>query len=216
MDYLSSMASLDRMFYMFFLGLELNVPYILCIKRNSTIVVVGGIFMCLFVGRVISPVIYWMTRAYDDCFLFIVTVMLVFTKAASPILVRMVSELKFATSDFNRLATDVAMINDVLSLFLVALRSTWLGPCVTGEHDGRTERASGRRRKPKIEFCERKEYLKISWNTRVVTKTERNLKNRHDDSMLFGNDITLIINPSISQFIFKKARGTGLIGIERN
>lgn len=120
MDYLSSIAALGRMFYMFLVGIEIDMPYLLRIKKRAAIVAAGGVVSSLIIGGAFSPLVYWLTKAYGNRFLFAVTVMLVFTNTASPTLIRMVSELKLSTSDFGRLATAVALVNDIACLLLVA------------------------------------------------------------------------------------------------
>ncbi|KAK1261563.1 Cation/H(+) antiporter 1 [Acorus gramineus] len=123
-DYLLSLATLGRMCFMFLIGLEIDLPYMLRSSRRAAIIAYGGTLPCSLLAACFSPVIYYLTNAHGSRLTFALTLMLIFSNTASPILVRMSTELKLTTSEIGRIAISAALINDMSCLTIIAITST--------------------------------------------------------------------------------------------
>ncbi|KAJ1280671.1 hypothetical protein BS78_04G250600 [Paspalum vaginatum] len=110
-----------RIIFMFFIGLELDLLYLRHNLRRSLIVACGGSALCLILALLAGPFSYGIlhlgqgsfqpSKIYASTALFA----LVLTSTASPVLIRIVTELKLTGSEIGQLAIGAAFANDMAS-----------------------------------------------------------------------------------------------------
>ncbi|KAG6571757.1 Cation/H(+) antiporter 1, partial [Cucurbita argyrosperma subsp. argyrosperma] len=126
-DYYEIFGFLSRIVFMFLIGLETDFPYIVRNLRVAGIVACGGAAVGSVFGIAVSFFLYQQFEEKGSKFGFFFIIMLILAYTASPIVIRLAAELKFATSDVGKLAISSALINEMacLALFnaIVALRS---------------------------------------------------------------------------------------------
>ncbi|KAK6924552.1 Cation/H+ exchanger [Dillenia turbinata] len=120
-DYHELMALLSRMMVMFVIGLETDVPHMARMFRPAIYIAFGGIILCSIFALAVFPFVYQETESHGDKFVFAILLMLSLSNATSPIVIRFVTELKFATTDVGRLAMTAALINDISCLLVLGV-----------------------------------------------------------------------------------------------
>ncbi|WVZ73990.1 hypothetical protein U9M48_022231 [Paspalum notatum var. saurae] len=116
-----------RIVFMFFVGLELDLLYLRHNLRRSLIVACGGSALCLVLAVLAGPFSYGFlhlgqgplqpSKIYTSTALFA----LVLTSTASPVLIRIVTELKLTGSEIGQLAIGVAFANDMASFTILSI-----------------------------------------------------------------------------------------------
>lgn len=124
-DFFSTAATMGRQIFMFLIGLEMDIPYLFRSSRNAAVLAYSGALVSAAVAGVFSPLIYWLLRIEKSFNIFVLTLMAIFANTASPILVRMTTELKLTTTEIGRLAISAALINDMSCLVLIAVVTTF-------------------------------------------------------------------------------------------
>lgn len=111
-----------RMLFMFLIGLETDVSYIIRnLKVASTISYCGQIIGTVF-GIAVSFFIHQQLMLNDKKKIgFILIVVLILTYTASPVVIRLAGDLKFATSPTGRLVIACSLINEITCLMLFNL-----------------------------------------------------------------------------------------------
>uniref|UniRef100_A0A0E0K7E7 Uncharacterized protein n=1 Tax=Oryza punctata TaxID=4537 RepID=A0A0E0K7E7_ORYPU len=116
-----------RIIFMFFIGLEMDLRYLRHHLRRSLAIACGGSGLCLLLAALAGPFFYGLLhpgqgpfkpeKLYASTALF----MLVLTTTASPVLIRIVTELKLTGSDAGQLAIGAAFANDMASLSVFSI-----------------------------------------------------------------------------------------------
>lgn len=111
-----------RMVFMFFIGLELDLRYLRRNLRRSLVVACGGSGLCFVLAVLIGPFTYGFlhpgqghfqpSNIYASTALFAIVI----TSTASPVLIRIVTELKLSGSETGQIAIGAAFANDMASL----------------------------------------------------------------------------------------------------
>ncbi|KAI8536905.1 hypothetical protein RHMOL_Rhmol10G0293100 [Rhododendron molle] len=122
-DYYETMALFSRIIIMFLIGLETDIPYLVRNLRPASILACGGCVTCTVFAAAITPFIYHQTGAHGPMFTMALTIAVIFSNAASPIVIRLAAELKFATTDFGRLVISSSLISDMYSVVLLVVSS---------------------------------------------------------------------------------------------
>ncbi|KAG5530112.1 hypothetical protein RHGRI_030473 [Rhododendron griersonianum] len=117
------MALFSRIIIMFLIGLETDIPYLVRNLRPASILACGGCVTCTVFAAAITPFIYHQTGAHGPMFTMALTIAVIFSNAASPIVIRLAAELKFATTDFGRLVISSSLISDMYSVVLLVVSS---------------------------------------------------------------------------------------------
>uniref|UniRef100_A0ACD5TQM1 Uncharacterized protein n=1 Tax=Avena sativa TaxID=4498 RepID=A0ACD5TQM1_AVESA len=116
-----------RIVFMFFIGLEMDLRYLRRYLRASIVVASGGSALCLILATVSGPFFYGLlhpgqhTFHPDSLYASTVLFMLVLTSTASPVLIRIVTELKLTSSETGQLAIGTAFANDIASLAVISV-----------------------------------------------------------------------------------------------
>uniref|UniRef100_M8CJI7 K(+)/H(+) antiporter 13 n=1 Tax=Aegilops tauschii TaxID=37682 RepID=M8CJI7_AEGTA len=130
-----------RIIFMFFLGLEMDLRYLRHNLRRSLLLACGGSAISFLLAVAAGPFFYGMLhpsfaatfhpqKLYASTALFI----LVLTSTASPVLIRIVTELKLTTSETGQLAIGAAFATDIASLTAISMMA--VNPTIFG-HDGK-------------------------------------------------------------------------------
>lgn len=122
-DYYETMALYARIIIMFLIGLEMDFPYIKRNLRVASIIAGGSSFVCTIFAIAVTSFIYEETGAHGSAVMMALTVAVILANTASPIVVRLAAELKFASSDIGRLAISSSLIGDVYAVFLLIIIS---------------------------------------------------------------------------------------------
>ncbi|XP_006649216.1 cation/H(+) antiporter 15-like [Oryza brachyantha] len=111
-----------RIVFMFFIGLEMDHRYLRHHLRRSLALACGGSGLCLLLAALAGPFFYGLLHPAqgpfqpDKLYASTALFMLVLTTTASPVLIRIVTELKLTGSEAGQLAIGAAFANDMASL----------------------------------------------------------------------------------------------------
>ncbi|XP_047328339.1 cation/H(+) antiporter 2-like [Impatiens glandulifera] len=122
-DYYETMALFSRIIFMFLIGLETDIGYLVRNLRSATTIAAGGCITCTIFAAAITPFIYHQTAAHGPTFTMVLMLAVVFSNAAAPFVIRIAVELKFATTDFGRLVICSSLISDMYAVLLVVISS---------------------------------------------------------------------------------------------
>lgn len=112
-DYYRVYAFFSRIFFMFLIGLELDMDYLKRNIRSASTVAFGGFVISILIGISTSLIVLRILELTHNTFPFIVVVSIVFANSASPVVIRLVAELKLDTSEVGRLAICSSLINEM-------------------------------------------------------------------------------------------------------
>ncbi|XP_066319365.1 cation/H(+) antiporter 15-like isoform X2 [Miscanthus floridulus] len=121
-DALGGTIRFVRMVFMFFIGLELDLRYLRRNLRRSLVVACGGSGICFVLAVLAGPFSYGFLHPGQGHFqpsnIYASTVLfaIVLTSTASPVLIRIVTELKLTGSETGQIAIGAAFANDMASL----------------------------------------------------------------------------------------------------
>ncbi|XP_020594077.1 cation/H(+) antiporter 1-like [Phalaenopsis equestris] len=132
---MGSTATAGRMFFMLLVGLEMDIPFLLRSLRRSIIITAGSAASSFIAAAASSSIIYRATGPNGNPILFLLILALLYTNTSSPIIIRMCTELKLATSDIGRLAVSSSLLNDMACLLILAVAST----ARSGPYNNRTK-----------------------------------------------------------------------------
>jgi Kef-type K+ transport system membrane component KefB len=137
---LSGTIYFARMVFMFFIGLELDLQYLRHNLRRSLAVACGGSAFCFVLAVLAGPFSYGLMHPGQASFqpdkIYASTALftLVLTSTDSPVLIRIVTELKLTGSETGQLAIGAAFANDMASLtalsVIIVTHAVYGGPPV--------------------------------------------------------------------------------------
>ncbi|KAK2634153.1 hypothetical protein Ddye_028945 [Dipteronia dyeriana] len=115
---------ISRVLFMFLFGLETDVPYLRLNLRLASTLALGGIVMSIVFGLSISFLFMSLLDIKINKVAFMIVVSILLANSASPVVIRLIDELKFDTSEVGRLAKSASLINEiscvmVMSVYLV-------------------------------------------------------------------------------------------------
>ncbi|XP_076915392.1 cation/H(+) antiporter 2-like [Bidens hawaiensis] len=129
-DFYESMALYCRISIMFLIGLEMDIPYLMRNLRPASIIACAGCLMCTIFASTISFFVYEETGSRGSRFTLALVITVILANTASPIVFRLATDLKFATSDIGRLAISSSLIGDMYAVFILVI--------ISGEKNKRT------------------------------------------------------------------------------
>lgn len=111
-----------RMLFMFLIGLETDHSHILRKFRLSSTIAYGGAIVGSIFGIAVSFFLHQQLMLNDKKkFGFVLVIILMMAYSASPVVIRIAGDLKFATSDIGRIAIYSSLINEITCLILFGL-----------------------------------------------------------------------------------------------
>ncbi|KAK3029147.1 hypothetical protein RJ639_039702 [Escallonia herrerae] len=122
-DYYEAMSLYSRMFIMFLIGLEMDVPYMMRCLRPASTIAFGGSIMCTIFGAAITNFMYQETEARGDMVMMAFMIIGVLANSGSPFVIRLAADLKIATSDVGRLAVSTSLISDMYAVLILVIVS---------------------------------------------------------------------------------------------
>lgn len=111
----------SRIFFMFLVGLEIDVSHIRRLLPNATMINASSISSCMLLSILASPLLYRLINKGGSVVTFVFTIFLVFFNTASPVLIRVVNELKLTMTKIGRMAISAALVTDIICLVLLAI-----------------------------------------------------------------------------------------------
>ncbi|XP_073012220.1 cation/H(+) antiporter 15-like [Typha latifolia] len=122
---LDSLVMVSRMLFMFLLGLEMDLDYIWRTGHRSVILASGGAAACVALGAIFAHSVHSILNNSHGCgFIFFLDFVLLLASTSSPVVVRIVTELKLTNSEIGRLAIAAALIVDLACFLILAVAVT--------------------------------------------------------------------------------------------
>ncbi|KAH7547808.1 hypothetical protein ACOSQ2_033307 [Xanthoceras sorbifolium] len=126
---------ISRVLFMFLFGLETDVTYLRLNFRVASTVALGGILMSIIFGISASIVFLKLLAIKINKVAFTIVVSILLANSASPVVMRVIDELKFDTAEVGRLAKSSSLINEiscvlVMAAYLVFSSSGMLGNAI--------------------------------------------------------------------------------------
>lgn len=121
------LASVARIFFMFLVGLEIDISHLRHMLSTATMINVISMSTCMLLSIVSAPPLHRLININGSLLELVLVVFLIFFNTASPILIRVVNELKLTMTKVGRLAIAAAIITDILCLVLLAVINIMCG-----------------------------------------------------------------------------------------
>ncbi|OVA16022.1 Cation/H+ exchanger [Macleaya cordata] len=125
--YNQTLATFIRVTYMFLFGLEMDVSYLLRNFKFASWVAHSSAITCSVLAASFSPLLYHQSQSNGNVLRFFMFIMLLLANTSSPTVIKLAAELKIDTSEVGRLAILSAIINEISTLLLITILTTWGG-----------------------------------------------------------------------------------------
>ncbi|XP_058005163.1 cation/H(+) antiporter 1 isoform X2 [Hevea brasiliensis] len=112
-DYNFIVSFIFRILFMFLIGLETDIPYIKRNFRQASMIACGGIIACSAFGAAITIFVIRMLIINEHKLIFAHIIMIILASSAPPVVIRLITELKFHTAEVGRLAISSSLINEM-------------------------------------------------------------------------------------------------------
>ncbi|KAJ3672364.1 hypothetical protein LUZ60_007085 [Juncus effusus] len=123
-DLLDQITLFGSYLFMFLTGLEMDLVYLRLSLRRSAYVAFAGMVTCTALLATTVPFLYRrLGNKEASLFLFFVTFALFVSNTASPVLIRIVTELKLTSSNIGRLAITSGFVSDLTTVLAFAVYS---------------------------------------------------------------------------------------------
>lgn len=120
-DFYASLALYCRIGIMFLIGLEMDVSYIIHHLGSTSIIACGGCLMSTVLAISITFFVYEETGSQGSRVMLALVLTAILVNTASPIVFRLVGDLKFTTTDLGRLAICCSLIADMYAMFILIM-----------------------------------------------------------------------------------------------
>ncbi|KAJ7520518.1 hypothetical protein O6H91_19G009000 [Diphasiastrum complanatum] len=121
MTVLETFADMGLLFFLFMVGLELDLRSLKKTGRHALIIATVGISVPFAAGMGVSVVLHKTIAKTDQFSAFLVFMGVAMSITAFPVLARILAERKLLTTDVGQLAMSAAAVNDVIAWILLAL-----------------------------------------------------------------------------------------------
>ncbi|MCL7051433.1 hypothetical protein MKW94_009086 [Papaver nudicaule] len=125
--YNQTLASCIRVMYMFLFGLEMDVSYLIRNFKLGASLAYSSIPMCIVLAACFTKLVEHQTHSAGPNLRLFWYLMLMLANTSSPTVIKVASELKIDTSEVGRLAIVSALINEISTLLLLAVLTSWGG-----------------------------------------------------------------------------------------
>ncbi|CAN4116748.1 unnamed protein product [Withania somnifera] len=119
------MELIFRIIIMFLIGLETDFPYLMGNILSASIIACGSSLACTFFAGAVTFLVFEETISHGSSFMMALMIIITLANAASPIVVRVAADLKFATSETGKLAISSSLIANAYSVFLLFILSEY-------------------------------------------------------------------------------------------
>ncbi|XP_022729311.1 cation/H(+) antiporter 2-like isoform X2 [Durio zibethinus] len=119
--YYQFFSHLFEIMFMFLIGLETDISFS---NRNlsvASIIAYSGFILNCILGAALSPLFIKLLKIPDKKVEFAIVVMMILANSASPVVIRLVADLKLDTSDVGRLAATTSLVNEMSCVLIASL-----------------------------------------------------------------------------------------------
>ncbi|XVE96008.1 hypothetical protein REPUB_Repub02eG0184600 [Reevesia pubescens] len=121
MTVLDTLANIGLLYFLFLIGIELDIRSIRRTGKKALVIAVAGISFPFILGIGTSIVLRSTINKGVNQIAFLVFMGVALSITAFPVLARILAELKLLTTDVGRIAMSAAAVNDVVAWILLAL-----------------------------------------------------------------------------------------------
>lgn len=120
-DFYASLALYSRIGIMFLIGLQMDASYIMHQLCTTSVIAFSGCLMCTAFATAITYFVYEETGSEGSRVMLALVLTVILANTASPIVFRLVADLKFTTTDLGRVAISCSVIGDMYALFILII-----------------------------------------------------------------------------------------------
>ncbi|XP_051115442.1 cation/H(+) antiporter 1-like isoform X2 [Andrographis paniculata] len=117
------MALYSRIIIMFLIGLETDVPYLRRNLREAFIISCSSSFICTVFALSVTTFIFQEIGGHGSVAVMALTLSIILSNTASPFVLRLAHDLRFASTDIGRLAISSSLVADAYAVFLLIIIS---------------------------------------------------------------------------------------------
>lgn len=123
-DQMDDVVSNCRVFFLFLISLEMDIIYLRQNLHKSALIAFAGIIICVILTLPLSPILYHLLACNNANFpLFLLMISLFLSSTAPPVLIRIITELKLASSNTGKLPIGSPIVNDITVVIFLAFCS---------------------------------------------------------------------------------------------
>lgn len=118
---LETMANIGLLYFLFLVGVEMDLAVIRRTGRKAISIAIGGMILPFVIGCTFSLIISGDTNEQEHHSTFVLFLGVALAVTAFPVLARILAELKLINTEMGRIAMSSALVNDICAWILLAL-----------------------------------------------------------------------------------------------